>query len=175
VDKCGQEFRNQWKVLTDCKNEDELEVPKISKALPVIKWTEAFKDYLNQVIGARSILLACVICAEPVVLAAAPPLANGEPHLIEHGSVAAEVIARASHDHALFRDDNPAVYYKLQEATRHSICSFNQTFSSCKEWSWCMACTNQSICRKRQVGSGNKEAGTTSAHMNLESAKQFLP
>ena len=29
-----------------------------------------------------------------------------------------ELIARAAHTHALFRDDNSVVYYHLEEATR---------------------------------------------------------
>jgi hypothetical protein len=42
----------------------------------------------------------------------------GQPHSDEHGSVEAELIARASHNNALYRDDNASVYYLLEEATR---------------------------------------------------------
>ena len=49
---------------------------------------------------------------------AAPALAAGEPYSLEHGSVEQELVARASHTHALFREDNLDVYYKLEEATR---------------------------------------------------------
>ena len=35
-------FEIQWKVLKERKDEDDPEVPKITKALPIIKWTEAF-------------------------------------------------------------------------------------------------------------------------------------
>jgi hypothetical protein len=114
----GKNFEIQWKALSDRKDETEPEVPKISKALPIIKWTEAFKDFINRVIGVRTIPLAYVIRPESNVPAAAPALAAGQPHSVEHGSVEAEMIARASHDHALYRDDNSAVYYKLEEATR---------------------------------------------------------
>jgi hypothetical protein len=39
-------FAAQWKAMEDKKKVDEPEVPKIKKALPpVIKWTEAFRDY----------------------------------------------------------------------------------------------------------------------------------
>ena len=37
----------QWKAMEDKKGGDEPEVQKITKALSVIKWTEAFKDYLH--------------------------------------------------------------------------------------------------------------------------------
>lgn len=111
-------FEIQWKALVDRKDEDEPEVPKITKALPVIKWTEAFEDYMSRVIGVRNIPLAYVIRAEVVPPAALPTLAAGQPHSTEHGSVENELVARASHTHALYRDDNSAVYHKLEEATR---------------------------------------------------------
>jgi hypothetical protein len=114
----GKNFDIQWKALCDRKEENEPEVPKITKALPIIKWTEAFSDNMNRVIGVRTIPLAYIIRPEVQVPAAAPPLTQGEPHSNEHGSVEAELIARASHNHALYRDDNAAVYFKLEEATR---------------------------------------------------------
>ena len=43
------------------KYEDHPDVPTITKALPIIKWTEAFQDFLHRVIGARMIPLAYVI------------------------------------------------------------------------------------------------------------------
>jgi hypothetical protein len=54
-------FGEQWKALKDRKTGDLPEVPKITKALPVIKWTQAFADYLHRVIGVRMIPLAYVI------------------------------------------------------------------------------------------------------------------
>ena len=108
----------QWKALKDRKDEDDPDVPKITKALPIIKWTEAFQDFLNRVIGARMIPLAYVIRIDPQVPGPAPTLALNQPHSIKHGSVEGEIIARASHTHARFRDDNTVVYYHLEEATR---------------------------------------------------------
>ena len=37
-------FEIQWKALKQRKDEDDPDVPKITKALPIIKWTEAFQD-----------------------------------------------------------------------------------------------------------------------------------
>jgi hypothetical protein len=54
-------FTAQWKALEDKKKADEPDVPKITKAFPVIKWTEAFRDYLHCMIGVRTIPLAYVI------------------------------------------------------------------------------------------------------------------
>ena len=113
-------FEIQWKALKAKKEEDTPEVPKISKSLPIIKWTEAFQDHLHQVIGVRMIPLAYVIRANEDVPAAAPPLQVGQSHSDAHGSIEGKLIARASHTHALFWDDNAAVYYALEEATRSS-------------------------------------------------------
>ena len=110
-------FEIQWKALKDRKDEDDPDVPKITKALPIIKWTEAFQDFLNRVIGTRVIPLAYVIRIDPQVPGLAPPLAANQPHSTEHGSVEGELIAGAAHTHALFRDDNSVVYYHLEEAT----------------------------------------------------------
>ena len=54
-------FEIQWKALKERKDEDDPDVPKITKTLPIIKWTEAFQDFFNRVIGARMIPLAYVI------------------------------------------------------------------------------------------------------------------
>ena len=119
--QCNQVMSNfeiQWKALKDRKDEDDPDVPKTTKALPIIKWTEAFQDFLNRVIGARMIPLAYVIRNDPQVPGLAPQLAPNQPHSTEHGSVERELIARASHTHALFRDDNSVEYYHLEEATR---------------------------------------------------------
>ena len=110
-------FDVQWTALKEKKGEDSLETPKISKALPVIKWTEAFQDFLNRKIGNRNIPLAYIIRDEPNPPAMALPLAPGQPHSMEHGSVEAELIAWASHTHALFWNDNSDLYFLLEEAT----------------------------------------------------------
>jgi hypothetical protein len=56
-------FSEQWKALADKKGGDEPE-SKITKALPIIKWTEAFRDYLHRIIGVRTSPLFYVIRAE---------------------------------------------------------------------------------------------------------------
>ena len=54
-------FEIQWKALKDHKDDNDPEVPKVTKALPLIKWTEAFQDFLHCTIGVHIILLAYVI------------------------------------------------------------------------------------------------------------------
>lgn len=111
-------FEIQWRALKEKKKLEPTETPKITKALPIMKWTEVFPDFLNQVVGLRYIPLSYVIREVVAVPAASPTLAHQQPHSTEHGSVEAEMIARASHDHALYRDDNAKVYFYLEEATR---------------------------------------------------------
>ena len=69
-------FEDQWKALKGCREDDEPDVPKISKSLPIIKWTEAFQDFLHRVIGFRMIPLAYVTRAVVEVLAVVPALEN---------------------------------------------------------------------------------------------------
>ena len=111
-------FDIQWTTQKEKKGEDSPETPKISKALPVVKWTEPFQDFLNRKIGNRNIPLAYIIRDEPNPPAVAPPLAPGQPHSIKHRSVEAELIAQASHTHALFCNNNSDLYFLLEEATR---------------------------------------------------------
>ena len=40
-------FIEQWKALKDRKTGDIPDVPKITKALPIIKWTQAFANFLH--------------------------------------------------------------------------------------------------------------------------------
>jgi hypothetical protein len=47
----------QWRALKVKQKLDPPELPKISKALPVIKWTKSFRVFLNRVIGVRTIPL----------------------------------------------------------------------------------------------------------------------
>jgi hypothetical protein len=126
--------------LTDKKKNDDVpDVPKITKALVVIKWTEAFDDFLNRVLGRRLIPLFYVTRPEAVVPAAAPDLAPGQPYGAIFGSVEEELVQRGSHDHALFREDNALVYFYLEEATRStsyaaSIKPFQRTKNGRGAW-----------------------------------------
>ena len=117
-DTVVKNFDIQWKALRAKKEEDTPEVPK---ALPVIKWTEAFQDFLARVVGVQTIPLSYVIRADTDVPAATPALAPGQPHSTEHGSVEDELVARASHTHAVVRDDNATVFHHLEEATRSTF------------------------------------------------------
>ena len=121
------------------------ETPKISKALPVIKWTEPFQEFLNRKIGNQNIPLAYIIRDIQNPPAVAPPLAPGHPHSLEHGSIEAELIARAPHSHALFRNDNSDLYFLLEEATQ----STNRILSKVQKSFW--SCTHVNSCQKYKL------------------------
>ena len=114
-------FTEHWKALGERKDETNLETPKISKTLTIMKWTEAFSDFSRHVIGSRTIPLSYVIRAEEDVPDAAPPLMQNQPYAEEFGSVEEELVARANHTHPLFREDNSALYFFLEEATRGTM------------------------------------------------------
>ena len=122
-------FVQHYKALEDKKEENDVpDVPKVTKTLAVTKWSESFKDFLSRVLGMRMIPLSYVIRDSATVPAGAPPLAvhpapaNGfYPYSSEHGSVEDELVARGSHTHPYFRNDNAQVYHYIEEATRGTI------------------------------------------------------
>jgi len=59
-----------------------------------------------------------VVRSDVDVPADPPALAPDKPHSTLHGSIIAELVARASHGHAAFSDDNEEVYFMIEEATR---------------------------------------------------------
>ena len=111
-------FETQWKALVARTDETDPETPKITRNLKVTRWAEAFVDFLHRVNGIRHIPLAYVIRSEVEVPAAAPALIRNRPYSAQHESIEGELIARALHAHALFRNDNAKVYHFLEEATR---------------------------------------------------------
>ena len=74
------DFEIQWKALKEKQDEDAPDVPKITKALPIIKWTEAFQDFLSRVIGSRTTPLSYVIRPNVNVANPAPALEQHKPH-----------------------------------------------------------------------------------------------
>ena len=106
--------------MEEKKKEDEPKVPTVHKGLQITKWTDTFNDFCWKVIGARNIPLAYVIRDNAVVDPNPPPLAPGKSYSSATGSVEAELVERASFDHALYRSDNAKVYAYIEEAVRTS-------------------------------------------------------
>lgn len=115
-----KDFHMQWKALEERKKEDEPKVPIVTKGLQITKWTDTFNDFCWKVIGARNIPLAYVIRDRVDVEPNPPPLSPGKSYSASSGSVEAELVERASHDHALYRSDNAKIYSFIEEAVRSS-------------------------------------------------------
>eukprot|EP00957_Ditylum_brightwellii_P043173 3271697-Ditylum_brightwellii.AAC.1 len=72
-----------------------------------MEWSESFHDFLNRCIGVCMIPLAYAVQQKSVVEPnAASAIAAGQPYSAEHGSVEDEIIARATHEHPLYQQDN---------------------------------------------------------------------
>ena len=67
----------QWKALMEKKEGEEPEVPTITKSLPIIKWSEAFQDFLNYKVGHHNNPLAYVNHVEVMLPPIAPLLCWG--------------------------------------------------------------------------------------------------
>ena len=113
-------FLEQWKALMERKKEDFGLPPKLTKHHPVHKWMESMVLYLGQKVGVRNAPLAYVVWAGAIVPAVPPPLQAGKPHSEQHGSIEGDLIGHMTHNHALFKVDNGAVYDMIESSTRGS-------------------------------------------------------
>ena len=113
-----KEFGEQWESHLAKKNDEEPTIPKITRHLTIVKWTESFEDYLHEIVGHRNIPLAYLIREDVVPEYPPPALANRKPYSTKHGSVVNELIARATHNNAKYNDDNQKLYSLIEEATR---------------------------------------------------------
>ena len=85
-------FALQFDALKALKDETKPDTPRISKALPVMKWAEAFRDIMHRCVGVRDIPLAYVIREIEIPPNAPTAIANGMPHAADAGSLQAELI-----------------------------------------------------------------------------------
>ena len=92
----------------------------LTKDLGVLHWSEAFSDFLDQYIGTRNILIRYVTRADKIPQGAIPDQETDKAHTTEHGSVAKDLVAFATHAHPRYQDGNMEVYNLLEKATRGS-------------------------------------------------------
>ena len=116
-------FEVQHKALKEKKEKNPPEVPRYSKNMGVPKWVESFKIHLRAIIGVQGVPLAYVIREIDMVAVIPPPLAIDQPHSEEHGTVEDELIARTSHSHPLYMNDNGEVFDILETALRNTVFS----------------------------------------------------
>eukprot|EP00957_Ditylum_brightwellii_P196080 14939436-Ditylum_brightwellii.AAC.1 len=99
-------------------------VPKITRELPVMQWTDVFDDFLHRKIGVRIIPLSYVKRATALASRPVSDHKDDLPHGGEFDSIEEELAAQASHTHPLYHEDNAAVYYCLKEVvqgTRYAL------------------------------------------------------
>ena len=111
-------FDVQWKPLMDKKSKDEIETPKISKSLNIMKWSEAFREHLHRWISIHDVPIISVIRENASMPDNVIDLMYGQPQSIEAGYVEMELTNQASHIHPIFHEDSEAVYHRLGEATQ---------------------------------------------------------
>jgi hypothetical protein len=112
-------FHDGLKALQALMEKAAPEIPRISRAMPVMKWAPAFEIVMESTYGTRDFLpLMYVIRKEPIPTDPPPALLANRPYSEEHGSLRSELIARASHDHVNFDEDNGLVFDALELATR---------------------------------------------------------
>ena len=107
-------FTQQWKSLKERKEETP-DAPKITKELGILRWSEAFQDFLNRMIGLRMAPLAYVTRELVAEGGPRPAVVNNCPHSSEYLSVEGDLVAYATHAHPLYKDDNVKVYFYLEE------------------------------------------------------------
>jgi hypothetical protein len=82
-DPVMKNFNEQWKALEAKKKDDDPEVPKVTKTLTIIKWSEAMTDYFHCCIGFCGVALAYVIRSD-VAVGPITVLQQHSPHSAEH-------------------------------------------------------------------------------------------
>ena len=119
-ENCLVDFYEQWENLLKKGDTTEPDTPRITRTLPIIKWTESFEEFLHQVLGVQSVPLSYVIREQSAVNPAPPPLANNRSYSDLHESVAGELIVRTSHLTSHYTSDNQKVFKYIEEATRET-------------------------------------------------------
>jgi hypothetical protein len=110
-------FMAQWKSLKMRQAAVKAEVPKISQALPIIKWTKTFDMFLSPTIGTHSILLSYIMRERVRVDDDIVDRVKGMPHS-KNRLVVSDFTSRASHNHPYYSDDNAQIFFFLEEAKK---------------------------------------------------------
>ena len=76
------------------KDNSNLELPVISKTLSIVKFLEAYNNYLSDYIGVSGAPLSWIARPDAAVNMTVPDLEALQPHSTLHGSVAQEMVNR---------------------------------------------------------------------------------
>ena len=87
-------FGEQWDAISQKAKDDEPDIPKITRSLPIVRWTESFEDFLHQVVGSCHIYLSYIVRenvdAPTPAPTPAPEVLENRCYSEEHGSVMGE-------------------------------------------------------------------------------------
>ena len=86
----------------------------------MLRWSEAFGEYLMQKIGMCGAPLRCVIRKDAGPEGDLPVLAENQPHTEINGSVRADMVAHHTHYHPLHREDSSVLFEILDEIFRNA-------------------------------------------------------
>ena len=81
------------------RNDEEAKVPKISKALFIMKWSGVFTDFLHKMAGILMIPLYYFVREDSTPGRSLPALAPDSPHSDDYGSIEVEMIDFSSYAH----------------------------------------------------------------------------
>ena len=114
---CLKDFQIEYDSIVRLSEQDEPDLPKISKDLPIMPWQAAFENYCSSIFRVRKIPLLYIIRPNDD-----PPELVDDPLMPgclygESGSLLDDLVARSSHLHPLFKPDNQKVYKLLSECT----------------------------------------------------------
>ena len=166
-------FNEQWKALKEQKENKNPDIPKITKALLVIKWTEAFMDYLSHAIGVRMIPLAYVIGPEADIQWPLRRL-----HLVSHICWNTD---RSNRNwwhvpRTCMRYPKRTTWMSTKTGRgnkRNTIRGLYQAIPEGKTRQGGMFGNLWTVCWKGQMGGGNQVTGATPPHTCVEGTEQF--
>lgn len=114
-------FNIELYAIKECKKK-EVATPHIIQKLDIVRWNESFLDFLSRIVGDTNIPLACVVRTIDNEDYDAPfDLRNENCCAEDAGSLEVELIKRALHSHPSFKEDNAAVYCRLEETTKSTV------------------------------------------------------
>ena len=109
MSRWGTTIREERTAIVKSKKEDQPDVPVVSEELLTIKWIDLFIDHLKRCIGICYVLSVCVVCKRW--------MSTLFCHIVSRTKLTA-LSMDLSWMNGLFRQDNAAVYYKIEEAVR---------------------------------------------------------
>ena len=112
-----KDFRTEWDSIVKLEEQNNNDLPTISRELQIMQWQPAFVDHLSSVFGVRGIPLTYVIREKASVTPHSEDPFKQRKLYGNSESILDDLVTRCSHIHPLFKTDNNKVYKLLAEAT----------------------------------------------------------